>query len=67
MAHEGAGHALVIAGEDTETSSILESGGDGHSAIKAGARGGPSGQATIRPGIGRQLLDQFNHLEALPG
>jgi hypothetical protein len=29
--------------------------------------GGRSGQATIRPGISRQLLDQFNHLATLPG
>ena len=66
MAHEGAPHALVIPGEDTKCAAVPGSGGS----VKAGqegAGGGPSGQATIRPGISRQLLDQFNHLEALPG
>jgi len=33
---------------------------------KAGPSRRPSGQATIRPGAIRQLLDQFDHLEALP-
>ena len=58
MAHEGAPHALVIAGgKIPKGAAVLASGGGSDRAIKVGASGGPSGQATIRSGVGRQLLD----------